>query len=183
MSENIPMAIDGVQVGFSSATPVVLLKEAEGERYLPIWIGAVEATAIVAALEEMVPPRPLTHDLLRMAVESLGAEVHRAVVTEVRDNVFYAELVLLTKGGEIKVSCRPSDAIALAVRTEAPLFAHYEVLDEAGVMIKSVEEPEEQIEEFRRFLEVVSPEDFSSGESPQSPDDPDPSSASPEAGA
>lgn len=179
MSENIPMAIDGVQVGFSSATPVVLLKEAEGERYLPIWIGAVEATAIVAALEEMVPPRPLTHDLLRMAVESLGAEVDRAVVTEVRDNVFYAELVLMTSGGEVTVSCRPSDAIALAVRTEAPVFAHYEVLDEAGVMIKAAEEPEEQIEEFRRFLEAVSPEDFSSGGPPAGPDDPDPDPATP----
>ena len=178
MSENIPMAIDGVQVGFSSATPVVLLKEADGERYLPIWIGAVEATAIVAALEEMVPPRPLTHDLLRMAVESLGAEVDRAVVTEVRDNVFYAELVLTTGGGEVTVSCRPSDAIALAVRTEAPLFAHHDVLDEAGVMIKAAEEPEEQIEEFRRFLEAVSPEDFSSGGPAAAPDDPDPDPAS-----
>lgn len=165
MPENIPMSIDGVQVGYSSAAPVVLLREAEGDRYLPIWIGAVEATAIVAALEDMVPPRPLTHDLLRMAVESLGAEVDRAVVTEVRDNVFYAELVLLTNGGEVTVSCRPSDAIALAVRTEARLFAYPEVLDEAGVIIKSVEEPEQEIEEFRRFLEGVSPEDFSSGES------------------
>lgn len=158
------MSIDGVQVGFSSAAPVVLLREAEGDRYLPIWIGAVEATAIVAALEDMVPPRPLTHDLLRMAVESLGAEVDRAVVTEVRDNVFYAELVLRANGGEVTVSCRPSDAIALAVRTEAQLFAYPEVLDEAGVMIKSVEEPEQQIEEFRRFLEGVTPEDFSSEE-------------------
>jgi len=160
------MSIDGVQVGFSSAAPVVLLREAEGDRYLPIWIGAVEATAIVAALEEMIPPRPLTHDLLRLAVESLGAEVDRAVVTEVRDNVFYAELVLIANGGEVTVSCRPSDAIALAVRTEARVFAYSEVLDEAGVMIKAVEEterPEQQIEEFRRFLEDVSPEDFSSG--------------------
>ncbi len=160
------MAIDGVQVGFSSAAPVVLLREAEGDRYLPIWIGAVEATAIVAALEEMIPPRPLTHDLLRLAVESLGAEVDRAVVTEVRDNVFYAELVLIANGGEVTVSCRPSDAIALAVRTEASVFAYPEVLDEAGVMIKAVDEPEqqpeEQIEDFRRFLEDVSPEDFSS---------------------
>ena len=158
------MSIDGVQVGYSSAAPVVLLREAAGDRYLPIWIGAVEATAIVAALEDMVPPRPLTHDLLRMAVESLGAEVDRAVVTEVRDNVFYAELVLLANGGEVTVSCRPSDAIALAVRTEARLFACPEVLDEAGVVIKSVDEPEQEIEEFRRFLEGVSPEDFSSGE-------------------
>lgn len=165
MAEKIPMSIDGVQVGFASAAPVVLLREAEGNRYLPIWIGAVEATAIVAALEDMVPPRPLTHDLLRMAVESLGAEVDRIVVTEVRDNVFYAELVLITNGGEVTVSCRPSDAIALAVRTEAQLFAHSEVLDEAGVLIKSAEEPEQEIEEFRRFLEEVSPEDFSSGES------------------
>ena len=179
MSQNIPMAIDGVQVGFSSATPVVLLKEADGERYLPIWIGAVEATAIVAALEEMVPPRPLTHDLLRLAVESLGAEVDRAVVTEVRDNVFYAELVLTTSGGEVTVSCRPSDAIALAVRTEAPLFAHHDVLDEAGVMIRAAEESEEQIEEFRRFLEAVTPEDFSSGGPSVGPDDPDPDPASP----
>ncbi len=166
MTAEVPMSIDGVQVGFSSAAPVVLLREAEGDRYLPIWIGAVEATAIVAALEEMIPPRPLTHDLLRLAVESLGAEVDRAVVTEVRDNVFYAELVLIANGGEVTVSCRPSDAIALAVRTEARVFAYSEVLDEAGVMIKAVEEterPEQQIEEFRRFLEDVSPEDFSSG--------------------
>lgn len=182
MMEKIPMAIDGVQVGFSSAAPVVLLREAEGDRYLPIWIGAVEATAIVAALEEMIPPRPLTHDLLRMAVESLGAEVGRAVITEVRDNVFYAELVLLINGGEVTVSCRPSDAIALAVRTEAPVYASRDLLDEAGVMIKSVEEPEQQIEEFRRFLEAVSPEDFSSG-SPPGPDDPQPGSTSPETNA
>ncbi len=163
MPEEIPMSIDGVQVGFSSAAPVVLLREADGDRYLPIWIGAVEATAIVAALEEMVPPRPLTHDLLRLALESLGAEVDRAVVTEVRDNVFYAELILISGGGEITVSCRPSDAIALVVRTQAQLFAYPQVLNEAGVMIKEVEEPEQQIEEFRRFLEDVTPEDFSPG--------------------
>lgn len=139
--------------------PVVLLREATGTRFLPIWIGPVEATAIAYAVEGLVPLRPLTHDLLKLVAESLGGTVARVVVTELRDAVFHADLVLERNGEEIHVSARPSDAIALAVRSGAPLFAAPEVIEDAGVEIKDADE-ESEIEKFREFLDDVQPEDF-----------------------
>ncbi|GBE23716.1 hypothetical protein BMS3Bbin01_03102 [bacterium BMS3Bbin01] len=139
--------------------PVVLLREAAGTRFLPIWIGAVEATAIAYAVEGLVPQRPLTHDLLKSVADALGGTVARVVVTELRDAVFYADLVLDRDGEEVHISARPSDAIALAARTGAPIFASAEVIDDAGIEIRD-EDEESEIEKFREFLDEVTPEDF-----------------------
>ncbi len=155
----VAMTVVGVRVELPSNVPIVLLREQAGRRYLPIWIGASEATAIATAMEEVEPPRPLTHDLLVLVVEQLGAEVERVVVTEMRDSVFYADLVLSTDAGEVHISARPSDSIALAVRTAAPVFADPAVLAEAGIEIEE-ESEEAQIERFREFLEEATVEDF-----------------------
>lgn len=155
----IAMTIVGVRVELPSNTPIVLLREQEGSRYLPIWIGAPEATAIASAIEGVTPPRPLTHDLLALIVDGLGATVERVVVSEMRDSVFYADLVLSTDKGEVHISARPSDSIALAIRTQCDVFADRSVLAEAGIEIQE-ESEEQQIERFREFLEEATIEDF-----------------------
>ena len=130
------MEVIGVRVEMPSNSPIVLLKEAQGDRYLPIWIGAVEATAIAFAQQGMVSLRPLTHDLFRDVLEVLNVQLRTVNITALRDGIFYADLVF-SNGAE--VSARPSDSIALALRTGAQIFASEEILDEAGVAI-----PEEQ---------------------------------------
>ncbi|MCJ7726371.1 MAG: bifunctional nuclease family protein [Acidimicrobiia bacterium] len=158
----IPVELVGVRIELPTNQPIVLLKEVGGTRYLPIWIGAGEATAIAFALEGVEPQRPLTHDLLRIATETLGAVVDRVVVTQLRDGIFYADLVFRRPDAEeAVVSSRPSDAIALAARTEAPIFVDPSVLDEAGVEIHD-EDEEAEVERFRDFLEEITPEDFDS---------------------
>lgn len=151
-----------MRIELPTNTPILLLREQEGSRYLPIWIGTPEATAIALALEGVEPQRPMTHDLLKLIVERLGASVDRIRVTELREGTFFADLVLGTDAGEIIVSSRPSDAIALAARTGSPITAERSLLDEAGVEIQN-EEEEEEIEKFREFLEDVTPEDFEAG--------------------
>jgi bifunctional DNase/RNase len=146
----------GVRVEMPSNQPIVLLKESEGERYLPIWIGAVEATAIAYAQQGVVPPRPLTHDLIRDLLKAIGQELAQVRITSLQDGVFYADLVF-TSG--LEVSARPSDAIAIALRTGSPIFGAEEVLDEAGIPIPDAD-PEDEVEKFREFLDGVSPEDF-----------------------
>ena len=148
----------GVRVEMPSNQPIVLLKEAGGDRYLPIWIGAVEATAIAFAQQGVVPPRPLTHDLLRDVVNALGQQLTAVRITSLRDGVFYAELVF---SGGAEVSARPSDAIALALRTGTAIYGAEEVLDEAGIAIPN--EEEDEVEKFREFLDQISPEDFGAG--------------------
>ena len=138
------MEVIGVRVEMPSNSPIVLLKEAQGDRYLPIWIGAVEATAIAFAQQGMVSLRPLTHDLFRDVLEVLNVQLRTVNITALRDGIFYADLVF-SNGAE--VSARPSDSIALALRTGAQIFASEEILDEAGVAI-----PDEQ--ETRRGREV-----------------------------
>ncbi|MEP6760289.1 MAG: bifunctional nuclease family protein [Sporichthyaceae bacterium] len=145
----------GVRVEMPSNQPIVLLKESDGERYLPIWIGAVEATAIAFAQQGVVPPRPLTHDLIRDLLKAAGQELAQVRITSLQDGVFYAELVF-TSG--LEVSARPSDAIAIALRTGSPIFGAEEVLDEAGIAIP--DEQEDEVEKFREFLDGVSPDDF-----------------------
>ncbi len=145
----------GVRVEMPSNQPIVLLKESDGERYLPIWIGAVEATAIAFAQQGVVPPRPLTHDLIRDLLKAAGQELAQVRITSLQDGVFYAELVF-TSG--LEVSARPSDAIAIALRTGSPIFGAEEVLEEAGIAIP--DEQEDEVEKFREFLEQISPEDF-----------------------
>jgi uncharacterized protein len=151
------LQVVGVRVELPTNQPIVLLREVEGERYLPIWIGAVEATAIAFAQQGVVPPRPLTHDLMRDVLTALGATLRAVQITEMRDNVFYAELVF-ADGRE--VSARPSDAIALALRTGAAIFGSDAVLEEAGIEIADEHEAEDEVERFREFLDTISPEDF-----------------------
>jgi bifunctional DNase/RNase len=145
----------GVRVEMPSQQPVVLLREQNGDRYLPIWIGAGEATAIAFAQQGVVPPRPLTHDLIRDLLGALGQELAQVRITDLRDGVFYAELVF---AGGLEVSARPSDAIAIALRTGSPIFGADGVLDEAGIMIP--DEQEDEVEKFREFLDQINPEDF-----------------------
>ena len=161
----IAMDVVGVRVELPSNQPIVLLRETEGPRYLPIWIGGSEATAIATALEGVTPPRPLTHDLMRSVIDALGALAVRVVITEMRDSVFYADLSLDISGREVHVSSRPSDAIALAVRTGTPVFALPTVLEDAGVVFEEEEENEEaEVARFREFLEEATIEDFLGGE-------------------
>ncbi|GCD98808.1 hypothetical protein EHYA_06519 [Embleya hyalina] len=145
----------GVRVEMPSNQPIVLLRETGGDRYLPIWIGPVEATAIAFAQQGVVPARPLTHDLFRDVLEALGHELTQIRITDLREGVFYAELVF---SGGVEVSARPSDAIALALRTGTSIVGSDAVLDEAGIVIPN--EQEDEIEKFREFLNDISPEDF-----------------------
>ncbi|MDH2415616.1 bifunctional nuclease family protein [Nocardioides sp. CER19] len=145
----------GVRVEMPSNQPLVLLREVAGERYLPIWIGAVEATAIAFAQQGVVPPRPLTHDLMKDVIGALDAELREVQITEVREGVFFANLVFST-GAE--VSARPSDSIALALRTGTRIVCAEAVLDEAGLAVPA--EQEDEVERFREFLDHVTPEDF-----------------------
>ena len=164
MSYGIPLELGGVRSELPTNQPIVLLREVGGDRYLPLWIGAVEATAIAFALEGGEPQRPLTHDLLKDLTDGLGARVERVVVNDLREGIYYADLVLAVNGSEVVVSARPSDAIALAARTEALLFATPEVLEEAGVEIRDDQDEDAEVERFREFLDTVRPEDFT-GES------------------
>jgi hypothetical protein len=159
-AEAIPVELVGVRIELPTNQPIVLLREVGGQRFLPIWIGANEATAIAFALEGVEPQRPLTHDLLKVSVEALGSEVDRVVVTELRDGIYYADLVFVRDDAEVTVSSRPSDAIALAARTGSPIFVFPGVLEEAGVEIRDEEEEEDEIQRFRNFLDSVNPEDF-----------------------
>ena len=145
----------GVRVEMPSNQPIVLLREVTGERYLPIWIGAVEATAIAFAQQGVVPPRPLTHDLLKDLLDALGQELAEVQITEMKDGVFFATLVL---GSGVEIGARPSDSIALALRTGSRIVCAEEVLDEVGLAVPA--EQEDEVERFREFLDQVTPEDF-----------------------
>ncbi len=165
----IELELVGVRVELPANQPIVLLREREGSRYLPIWIGAVEATAIAFALQGVDTPRPLTHDLFVDVLRSMDAELAAVHVTELRDGTFYAELHLTQGERTFTISARPSDAIALASRFEdVPILGAEAVLDDAGLEIDDTEDgevegsgdPEEEVRQFREFLDDVSPEDF-----------------------
>lgn len=161
----VEMELVGVRVELPSNTPIVLLKETQGERrLLPIFIGGPEATAIALALDGVATPRPMTHDLLKTVLDELGVTVERVLVTDLQDGTFYAEIHMQGAGVERQISSRPSDAIALAVRTGTPIFAEEDVLDEVGYTVEEEgeEESEQVVEEFREFIENVNPEDFAS---------------------
>jgi uncharacterized protein len=160
----VEMELIGVRVEVPSNQPMVVLRERdEGRRMLSIWIGGPEATAIAVALEGLEPRRPLTHDLLKIVLDELGATLVQVVITELRDSVFYADLHLTVAGGAKIISARPSDAIALAIRTGTPIHASESVLAEAGFVEPDPEEPEEVVvEQFREFIDSVDPEDFAS---------------------
>jgi hypothetical protein len=159
----LEMSLVGVRVELPSNQPIVLLKEVVGDRYLPIWIGAVEATAIAFALQGIETPRPMTHDLLRDILAQTDVQVDRIVISDLVEQTFYATIKMGADGRAMEVSSRPSDAIALAVRVNAPIFASEDVLEQAGIELKDEEETE--VEKFREFLDQVTPEDFAAGES------------------
>jgi bifunctional DNase/RNase len=157
------MVIYGVSFDMVGKPPIVLLKTSAGNKFLPIWIGHPEAAAILMKLQGAATPRPMTHDLVTDMLAQLQARVVRIAVTELRDNTFYARITLAVDGSELEIDSRPSDAIALAVRAGAPIFAADEVIEESAIEFEHEDVNEEEIvEEFKKFLEDVSPEDFTS---------------------
>lgn len=151
----------GVRVEMPSNIPMVLLREVAGHRYLPIWIGANEASAIAGAQEGLVPPRPLTHDLMLDALEQLGHRLTEVHITSLQEGTFFASLIV----DGVEISARPSDAIALALRCGAEILCSDDVLDEAGIDVP--EEEDDEVEKFREFLDQVNPDDFVTGEEPE----------------
>jgi bifunctional DNase/RNase len=150
-----PMRVVGVRVELPANHPVVLLREEDGVRYLPIWIGAAEASAIAFQQQGVQAVRPLTHDLMRDIVSALGTRLEAVHITEMRDDVYYAELRF---AGGVTVSARPSDAIALALRCDVEILGTDAVLEAGGIEIP--DEQEDELEKFREFLDTISPDDF-----------------------
>ncbi len=166
------MSIYGVSFDLVGKQPIVLLKTAEGNRYLPIWIGHPEAAAILMKLQNQAAPRPLTHDLLVNILGELEVEVLRVTVTELRDNTFHASITVQQDGNEIEIDSRSSDAIAIAVRAQVPIFAADEVIEESAIEFDGEDVNEEEIvDEFKRFLDRVSAEDFAEAEAESDDDD------------
>lgn len=151
----IEVEVVGVRVEMPSNQPIVLLREVKGIRYLPIWVGATEATAIAFAQQGVVPPRPLTHDLFKIVVEELGSKISGVNLTELVNGVFYANLIL---GDGREISARPSDAIALAIRAGAKISASEDLFAQAGIEIP--DQADDEVEAFREFLDQINPEDF-----------------------
>jgi bifunctional DNase/RNase len=155
------MEVIGVRVEMPSNQPIVLLKEVDGSRFLPIWVGAVEATAIAFAQQGVEPPRPLTHDLMNNLLELLDATLTAVHLTEIKDGIFYATMLLRdSNAGQLTISARPSDAIALAVRSHSNILATQELLDEIGIEIPQGDGENQEVEKFREFLDQINPEDF-----------------------
>ena len=156
------MLIYGVSFDMVGKQPIVLLKTAEGNKFLPIWIGHPEAAAILMKLQGANTPRPMTHDLVTDMLEKLEARVIRIAVTELRENTFYAVVTVAVDGSEIEIDSRPSDAIALAVRSDAPIYADDTVIEESAIEFEHEDVNEEEVvEEFKKFLDEVKPDDFS----------------------
>ncbi|MHB8219065.1 MAG: bifunctional nuclease family protein [Acidimicrobiales bacterium] len=166
----VEVRLRAVRVDLQSNTPVLLLQETEGEgRTLPIFIGTPEAAAIAYALQEVAMPRPMTHDLIKELLASLDAELERVVITELRTSTYYAEMRLRRGTERSAISCRPSDAVAVAVRTGSLLFVDDELMDSEGVILaiegddgEEGSNPDEIVGQFREFLESIRPEDFGS---------------------
>jgi uncharacterized protein len=155
------MDIYGVSFDLVGKQPIVLLKTKDGNKYLPIWIGQPEAAAILMKLQGASTPRPMTHDLVTDILGQLEAQVVRITVTELRENTFYASITVQMDGTEIDVDSRPSDAIALAIRAEAPIFAADSVIEESAIEFEGEEvNEEEMVAEFKKFLDDVTPEEF-----------------------
>jgi uncharacterized protein len=161
----VEMSIYGVSFDLVGKQPIVLLKTAEGNKYLPIWIGHPEAAAILMKLQGATAPRPLTHDLLVNILNELEVEVVRVTVTELRENTFHASITVQQNGSEIEIDSRSSDAIAIAVRAQAPIYAADEVIEESAIEFEGEDVNEEDIvDEFKKFLDKVSAEDFAEAE-------------------
>ncbi len=159
----VEMELVAVRIELPGNTPVVLLREmSDDHRLLPIFIGQPEATAIAFAIDGVVTPRPMTHDLMKDLLDEVGASVEKVVVTDLSDGTFYAEIEVKLADATHRVSSRPSDALALALRAGCAIFAEESVLDEAGLVEESAEESEEVVEKFREFIDSVNPDDFAS---------------------
>jgi len=163
------MVIYGVSFDMVGKQPIVLLKTRKGNKFLPIWIGHPEAAAILMKLQGANTPRPMTHDLLNDMLTELEVACSKVSVTELKENTFYASITLRLDGKEVDVDSRPSDALALAVRTSAPIYAAEEVIAESAIEFEhEVEDQEEVVEKFKDFLDNVTPEDFAGGSGPGS---------------
>ena len=159
------MQIYGVSFDLVGKQPIVLLKTSEGNKFLPIWIGHPEAAAILMKLQSATTPRPMTHDLVTEILTQLDAQVVRITVTELRESTFYAQITVQQDGSEVEIDSRPSDAIALAIRAEAPIFAADRVIEESAIEFEGEEVNEEEIvSEFKQFLEHVTPDEFAEAE-------------------
>jgi uncharacterized protein len=163
------MNVYGVSFDLVGKQPIVLLKTMEGNRFLPIWIGHSEAAAILMKLQNQPPPRPMTHDLVADILSQLDAQIVQVAVTELRENTFFAQVTIRQDGSEIEIDSRPSDAIALAVRTDAPIYVADEVIDESAIEFEHDDEVdaaelETEVSKFRSFLENVTPDEFASEE-------------------
>jgi bifunctional DNase/RNase len=168
------MQIYGVSFDLVGKQPIVLLKTAEGNKFLPIWIGHSEAAAILMKLQGASSPRPLTHDLLVNILGELEVEVVRVTVTELRENTFHASITVQQNGTELEIDSRSSDAIAVAVRAQVPIFAADAVVEESAIEFEGEEVNEEEIiDEFKTFLDRVSAEDFAEAELEEE-EEPDP---------
>ena len=158
------MHVYGVSFDLVGKQPIELLKTAEGNKFLPIWIGHPEAAAILMKLQSATTPRPMTHDLVTDMLDQLGAQVIRITVTELRENTFYAQITVQQDGSEVEIDSRPSDAIALAIRADAPIFAADEVIEESAIEFEgdeiNQEDLEKEVSKFKQFLDHVSPDEF-----------------------
>ena len=157
------MRVVGIRVELPNNQPILLLRESEGDRYLPIWIGQSEATAIALEQQGVKPARPMTHDLMKNVITAFGRELEQVRIIDLREGTFFAELVF---DGDVRVSARPTDSIALALRAGVPIHADEAVLAEAGLLIP--DEREDEVEKFKEFLDSVSPEDFGATGGPSS---------------
>jgi uncharacterized protein len=154
----IEMTIKGLMVDPITNMPIIILRDADGQRVLPIWVGIFEANAIALQMENIATPRPMTHDLLRNVIEDLGGEVTKIVVSDLKDNTFYALVYVETKSDTIAIDSRPSDAIALALRTKAPIFVEETVIDNAKGVDFSTDKADS--ERLQKWLESLDPEEL-----------------------
>ena len=157
MTDLVSMSIKGLMLDPVSNSPIVVLKDEDEKFFLPIWVGIFEANAIALHLENITTPRPMTHDLLRNMISELDARVTRVVINDLRDSTFFAQIRLLVGGKTLEVDARPSDAIALALRTEAPIFVAQSVLDQAQTISP---EGEDQDERMKKWFENLSPDEM-----------------------
>ena len=158
------MVIYGVSFDMVGKQPIVLLKTIDGNKFLPIWIGHPEAAAILMKLQGASTPRPMTHDLISDMINELDAQCIRVAVTELKENTFFASITLRVNGQEVEIDSRPSDALAVAVRTSAPIYVAEDVIQESAIEFEhEVEDTEEVVDRFKKFLDEVTPEDFAQG--------------------
>ncbi len=163
----IEMTIDSIRMSLMNYQRVVILKEKDGERYLPIWIGPAEADSIAIKLQDVELPRPMTHDLLCSAIQALGARINSIVVTELRNDTFYARIFIVVDGKDLEIDSRPSDAIAIAVRVEVPIYADESVLEKAGILLPTDGKPGDlsddelnKLSPFKDFIDTLNLEDL-----------------------